>query len=105
MGVLRSISLLLIVRGCLGGSLSVVMIARHLATEGLFETFARAGFACTILICSKLGWRRYSLLLRGHISSVVSVTTMKRFVSVRMARASHMRRSSMSCLLLGKRMH
>ena len=36
----------------------VVMIARHLATEGLLETFARAEFACTIPICSKLGWRQ-----------------------------------------------
>ena len=45
MGVLRSKPLLLIVLQCLHGSLSVVMIARHLATKGLFEAFARAGFA------------------------------------------------------------
>ena len=48
---------------------------------------------------------RCSLLLHGPISSIVSMRTTNRFVSVQRARASHMRRSTMSCLLLGKRMH
>jgi hypothetical protein len=48
---------------------------------------------------------RCFLLLRGHIASVVSMRTMNPFVSVQTARASHLSRSTLSCLLLGKRMH